>query len=254
MLYTHLFLFLVMVVFAQAWKGRRSILIKPVYMQCSNRKMALAGHTLNGQEIDNDLHPISNFCLVKVKESLGETVGGIFIPDNAKEKATQGIVLATGSGRFHPDTANRMDMVVKVGDNVLYGKYDGSEVEYDGQTHQLIRDDDVLLTYEGKDLDLESAIPTKDNVLIKLPVRERATVAGLVVSTSTDTSDISMRPDYGEVIRVGDGRQAGNRNKMMIQITPGDQVRIRSYAGEEVEIKGTSYLVVKCYDVLAKIS
>jgi len=36
-----------------------------------------------------------------------------------------------------------MDMVVKVGDNVLYGKYDGSEVEYDGQTHQLIRDDDL---------------------------------------------------------------------------------------------------------------
>ena len=79
MLYTHLFLFLVMVVFAQAWKGRRSILIKPVYMQCSNRKMALAGHTLNGQEIDNDLHPISNFCLVKVKESLGETVSNPII-------------------------------------------------------------------------------------------------------------------------------------------------------------------------------
>ena len=115
-----------------------------------------------------------------------------------------------------------MDMVVKVGDNVLYGKYDGSEVEYDGLTHQLIRDDDVLLTYEGKDLDLESAIPTKDNVLIKLPVREQTTVAGLVVSTSTDTSDISMRPDYGEVIKVEETngpKELNLENKKMTKVS-----------------------------------
>merc|ERR1711871_139942 len=78
-----------------------------------------AKHTLDGQEIDGDLQPVTNFCLVKVKESLEETAGGIFIPDNAKVKATQGTVIAIGPGRVHPNTAKLMDMVVDVGDKVM---------------------------------------------------------------------------------------------------------------------------------------
>lgn len=146
-----------------------------------------------------------------------------------------------------------MDMVVKVGDSVLYGKYDGSEVEYDGRVHQLIRDDDVLLTFDGEDVNLETATPTKDNVLIALPIKEKATVAGLVVSNLSDENVFSTRPDHGEVIKVGNGRQAGSGCKMDIQIMPGDQVRLRRYAGEQIKIEGTAYLVVKCYDILAKL-
>ena len=162
-------------------------------------------------------------------------------------------MIAIGPGRVHPNTAKLMDMVVDVGDKVMYGKYDGTELEYDGQTHQLIRDDDVLLTYAGNDVTLETAMPTKDNVLVKLPEKESNTVSGLVVSTTTDEGDISKRPDYGEVIRVGSGRQAGNGSKMEVQVQPGDHVRFRKYAGEEVKIERVKYLVVKCYDILAKI-
>ncbi len=145
-----------------------------------------------------------------------------------------------------------MDMVVKVGQSVLYGKYDGVEVEYDGQTHQIIRDDDVLLTFEGKEATVDSVTPTKDNVLVKLPVKEKATVAGLIVSTAKENeNDIGMRPDYGEVLKVGNGRQAGNGEVMPPQVKVGDEVRFRNYAGEEVRLGGVDYLVIKCYDILA---
>ena len=140
-----------------------------------------------------------------------------------------------------------------VGDNVLYGKYDGSQVEYNGRVHQLIRDDDVLLTYDGEDVTLETAIPTKDNILVELPIKENATVAGLVVSASSNENIISASADYGKVIKVGSGRQAGSACRMDIQVKPGDQIQFRRYAGEQIKIEGTSYLVLKCYDVLAKV-
>ena len=56
-----------------------------------------------------------------------------------------GLVIAAGPGRVHPETALLIETAVSVGDKVIYGKYDGSEIKYNGDNHQLIKDDDILL-------------------------------------------------------------------------------------------------------------
>ena len=76
--------------------------------------------------------------LVKPAPAEEKTVGGIIIPDTAKEKPLQGEVLAVGGGT--KDEA----MVLKAGDNVLYGKYSGTEVELDGEKYLIMRQSDVL--------------------------------------------------------------------------------------------------------------
>ena len=73
----------------------------------------------------------------------GETMrGGLYIPDTAKEKPTQGQVIAVGAGRI--EKGARVPMDVKVGDKVLYGKYSGTEVTIDGEALLILRESDVL--------------------------------------------------------------------------------------------------------------
>ena len=67
-----------------------------------------------------------------------KTIGGIIIPDTAKEKPLQGEVVATGNG------TKDEEMVLKVGDQVLYGKYSGTEIEYEGVKYLMMRQSDVM--------------------------------------------------------------------------------------------------------------
>ena len=72
-----------------------------------------------------------------------QTASGLFIPDNAKEKPQQGEVLAVGPGR-RDDKGERIPMDVKVGDKVLYSKYGGTEVHYEGEDYLIVSSRDVL--------------------------------------------------------------------------------------------------------------
>jgi chaperonin GroES len=72
-----------------------------------------------------------------------KTAGGLFIPDTAKEKPLQALVIAVGSGKILDSGAKR-DLTVKVGDKVLIGKYSGSEVKLEGKDHIILGEDDVL--------------------------------------------------------------------------------------------------------------
>ncbi len=85
-----------------------------------------------------NIKPLADRVLVKPAPAEEKTVGGIIIPDTAKEKPLQGEVLAVGGGT--KDEA----MVLKAGDNVLYGKYSGTEVELDGEKYLIMRQSDVL--------------------------------------------------------------------------------------------------------------
>jgi chaperonin GroES len=176
------------------------------------------------------------------------TSGGIFIPDNAKERPTQGTVIAAGPGRTHPETALLIETAVKVGDGVLYGKFDGTELKYNDEPHQLIKDDDILLKYDGKEATVENVQPVKDQVLIQLPLKEETSIGGIIVSNP----EKEKRPDFGIVAKVGPGRLAGNGSLMKIQVQPGDSVRFRDFAGSEVKLDGKNYLVIRAYDILCK--
>jgi chaperonin GroES len=77
-----------------------------------------------------------------------QKVGGIIIPDTAKEKPQQGRVIAVGSGKVN-DKGDVFPLDVKVGDTVLFGKYSGSEVKLDGKDYLIVREDEILGIVDG---------------------------------------------------------------------------------------------------------
>jgi chaperonin GroES len=89
------------------------------------------------------IRPLHDRVLVKRIEEETTTAGGIFIPDNAKEKPSQGEVLAVGNGK-HLDNGDIRSLDVKVGDRVLFGKYSGNEVKMDGEELLVMREDDIM--------------------------------------------------------------------------------------------------------------
>ncbi len=85
-----------------------------------------------------NIKPLADRVLVKPAPAEEKTVSGIIIPDSAKEKPLKGEVIATGNG------TKDEEMIVKVGDNVLYGKYAGTELEWEGVKYLIMRQSDIL--------------------------------------------------------------------------------------------------------------
>ena len=89
------------------------------------------------------IRPLQDRILVKRLETEEKTVGGIIIPDNAKEKPMEGKIIAVGNGKkLENGTMHKPD--VKVGDTVLFSKYAGSEVKIDNIEHLVMKEDDIL--------------------------------------------------------------------------------------------------------------
>jgi len=95
------------------------------------------------------LKPLGDRLLVEPKEQEEMTAGGIVLPETAKEKPQQGVVLAVGPGGRDED-GERIPMDVKVGDNVLFAKYSGTEFKQDGKKLLILRESDILAIVEGK--------------------------------------------------------------------------------------------------------
>jgi len=93
------------------------------------------------------VRPLHNRIIVQRIKEEEKTAGGIIIPDTAKEKPTEGKVIAAGPGR-RDEKGNLIAMDVKKGDRVLFGKYSGNEVVLDGTDHLIISEDDVLAILE----------------------------------------------------------------------------------------------------------
>ncbi len=90
-----------------------------------------------------NIHPLSDRVLVKrLDEAEEQSVGGIIIPDTAKEKPQEAEVVAIGPGRL--EDGNRVAPEVSEGDKVLIGKYSGTEVKVDGDDYLIMREDDIL--------------------------------------------------------------------------------------------------------------
>lgn len=87
------------------------------------------------------IKPLADRVLVKPAPAEEKTIGGIIIPDTAKEKPLKGEVVATGNG------TKDEEMVVKAGDTVLYGKYAGQELELDGVKYLIMRQSDILAVF-----------------------------------------------------------------------------------------------------------
>ena len=95
-----------------------------------------------------NVRPLDDRVVVQPVDPEEVTSGGIVLPDSAQEKPQRGTVLATGPGKLL-DTGNRGDLSVSVGDEVIYGKYGGSDIEIDGEEYKILRESDILAKVVG---------------------------------------------------------------------------------------------------------
>jgi chaperonin GroES len=95
-----------------------------------------------------NVRPLRDRVLVKRLEEQEQRIGGIIVPDTAKEKPQQAKVVAVGRGRV-TDDGKTIPLDVKVGDHVLVGKYSGTEIKLDGEEYLILREDEILGVAEG---------------------------------------------------------------------------------------------------------
>ena len=89
------------------------------------------------------LRPLADRVIVKQTEAEEKTKSGIYLPDAAKEKPTKGKVIAAGPGKLD-DKGKPMEIGVRAGDTVYYGKYSGTDIEVDGEKFVILRESDIL--------------------------------------------------------------------------------------------------------------
>lgn len=94
------------------------------------------------------MKPLNDNVFVERIERDAVSKGGIIIPDTAKEKPAQGVVVAVGPGKRGKD-GKHIEIDVKTGDNVLFGKYSGTEVKLSGKEYVILRADDILAAFDA---------------------------------------------------------------------------------------------------------
>ena len=96
------------------------------------------------------VRPLHDRIIVQRLEEGEQKIGGIIIPDSAKEKPQQGKVIAVGAGKTKDD-GKRQPLDVKAGDTILFGKYSGQEIKFDGEEYLIMREEEVLAVIEDAD-------------------------------------------------------------------------------------------------------
>jgi chaperonin GroES len=96
-----------------------------------------------------DIRPLHDRIIVQRLSEGEQQIGGIIIPDSAREKPQRGTVVAAGNGKVKDD-GTRVPLDVKAGDVILFGKYTSQEVKLDGEEYLIMREDEVLAVIDGK--------------------------------------------------------------------------------------------------------
>jgi len=206
--------------------------------------------TLDGEEIRGPITPLGNFVLVRTKDALSATAGGILLPDQSKERPTEGEVIAAGPGKLHPYTGVRIHNPVSPGYSVLYGKFTGTDMMYNDEPMKMIRDDDIMLYYEGVQMTKDNVVPCRDYVLIELSGKTMETKSGIVVASSVTKNDL---PCEGTVFKIGEGRMSSTGEFTPSPVQVGDKVKFKDYSGNDVKIEGKEYSVVRMVEILCSI-
>ncbi|KAJ4812707.1 10 kDa chaperonin [Rhynchospora pubera] len=136
----------------------------------------------------------------------------------------------------------------KTGAEVVYSKYAGTEIEFDGLKHLILKEDDIIGVLETEDVkDLK---PLSDRVLIKVAEVEDKTAGGLLLTEAT-----KEKPSIGTVVAVGPGALDDEGKREPLNITPGSTVLYSKYAGSEFKSSDDSdYIALRASDVMAVLS
>ncbi|KDP33948.1 hypothetical protein JCGZ_07519 [Jatropha curcas] len=192
------------------------------------------------------IKPLGDRVLVKIKVAEEKTEGGILLPTTAQSKPQGGEVVAVGEGKTIGKT--KLDISVKTGAQVIYSKYAGTEVEFNGSPHLILKEDDIVGVLETDDIkDLK---PCNDRVFIKVAEAEEKTAGGLLLTEAS-----KEKPSIGTVIAVGPGPLDEEGNRKPLSITPGNTVLYSKYAGNDFKgSDGTNYIALRASDVMAVLS
>jgi len=200
-------------------------------------------------QIDGELQPLLSYLLVKPKEAVTETKSGLLLA-TTKEKPSEGEVLSVGPGEVHKETGVRVPPWAQVGMKILHGKYGVEDVNYKGEDHVLVRDDEVLLSYTGDEPTLETIKMPRGKVLIKLLEESEETAGGILLSKGALKSDTTM----GEVVAVGDDDLDKHGNVVPMEISVGDKVRFRYGNEVKLDLGKSEFRSVEAGECLAKWS
>lgn len=190
--------------------------------------------------------PLADRVLVKIKAAEEMTLGGILLPSTAVTKPQSGEVVAVGEGRTLGK--NKVEISLDLGTKVVYSKYAGTELEFDGSSHLILREDDIVGILESDDIkDLK---PLNDRVLIKVAVAEDKTAGGLLL-----TETAKEKPSIGTVIAVGPGSLDEEGKRKPLSVSPGNTVLYSKYAGNDFKgSDGSDYLAIKAPEIMAVLS
>ncbi|KAJ7976547.1 20 kDa chaperonin, chloroplastic-like protein [Quillaja saponaria] len=192
------------------------------------------------------IKPLGDRVLVKIKTVEEKTDGGILLPTTAQTKPQGGEVVAVGEGKTLGET--KVDVSVKNGTQVVYSKYAGIEVEFNGSKHLILKDDDIVGILETDDIkDLK---PLNDRVLIKVAEAEEKTAGGLLLTGAS-----KEKPSIGMVVAVGPGSLDEGGNRKELSIVSGNTVLYSKYAGNDFKGKdGSDYIALRASDAMAVLS
>ncbi|CAM9793592.1 unnamed protein product [Choristocarpus tenellus] len=185
------------------------------------------------------------------------TSGGLFLPNQAKKTPTRGVVTAVGPGKHHWDTGAVMPMKVSVGEKAVYGENLGSSIKYQGEEHLLLRDDEIIMTYTGEEITLDTIRMIGDRILLrakKTRTGETTSADGILMTASATRFE---RESVGIIVKVGEGKKAANGVMMPLYAQPGDRVKFKDYAAAYVTVQGLSsedeeFVAIRNVDILAK--
>ena len=96
------------------------------------------------------VRPLHDRIIVQRLDEGEQKVGGIIIPDSAKEKPQQGTVIAVGNGKSNDEEGRRIPLDVTAGDTILFGKYSGQEIKLEGEEYLIMKEDEVLAIIDGE--------------------------------------------------------------------------------------------------------
>eukprot|EP00897_Mesotaenium_endlicherianum_P010252 jgi/Mesen1/9255/ME000006S09252 len=190
--------------------------------------------------------PLADRVLVKIVTVEEKSQGGILLPTTAQAKPQGGKVIAVGSGRSMGE--KKVPVAIESGSNIVYSKYAGTEVELNGESHLLMKEDDVIGILDSDDIkDLK---PLNDRVLIKVTAAENKTAGGVLLTESA-----KEKPVFGTVAAVGPGALGEDGSRKGLEITPGSTVLYSKFAGSEFKSKdGELFVVLRAQDVMATLS
>ena len=175
---------------------------------------------------------------VKKAEVGPETAGGILLPDSAKDVPSGGEVMSVGE-----------DCSLKVGANVLYSQYAGTELEIQLEDYVLLKEDDVIGLCASDNYSVSGLLPQGDRLLVKVDEAADVSEGGVLLTDSSKD-----KPNSGSVVAVGPGAEGEDGEVKALSVKVGATVLYQKYAGAEFDgDDGEKFVVIKESDVIATL-